>query len=212
LNRVAQPAAAAGTALLRPQPVARVGAGAMQLPRLDRRSAITLFRRAAALSVNHIDTASYHGPARANEFIRPALHPYPGGLVIITKVGYRLSERGGLVPAQAPSQLRPGVQADLRSLEIPQLPVVNLRLEDPPGAIDPERVNFDDQLAEMAARRDEGLGQAAATTANPAKRAMNASWCRRFPNHRSLADLAGSQTTPPVANQPQEVQVARSLV
>jgi hypothetical protein len=134
--------------------------------------------------------------------------------VIVTKVGYRLSERGGLVPAQAPSQLRPGVEADLRSLGISQLPVVNLRLEDPPGAIDPERVNFDDQLAEMAARRDEGLGQAVATTpsANPEKRAMNASWCRRFPNHRSLADLAGSQTTPPVANRPQEVQVARSLV
>jgi hypothetical protein len=42
--------------------------------------------------------------------------------------------------------------------------------------------------------------------------AMNTSWWPAVANHRSLAELAGSQNTPPVANRPQEVKVARSLV
>jgi pyridoxine 4-dehydrogenase len=115
-----------------------VGIGAMQRPRLDRRTAITLLCRAFALGVNHIDSPGCHGPARVSEFISAARHPYPEGLVIATSVGCPPSEQGGLVPASAPSQLRMG-EADLRSLGISQQPVVNLRLEDPPGATDPER-------------------------------------------------------------------------
>jgi len=39
--------------------------------------------------VNHIDTSDYYGPHVTNQIIKKALHPYPAGLVIVTKVGVR---------------------------------------------------------------------------------------------------------------------------
>ncbi len=39
--------------------------------------------------MNHIDTSDYYGPHVTNQLIKKALHPYPDGLVIVTKVGAR---------------------------------------------------------------------------------------------------------------------------
>src|SRR5216684_4765219 len=71
---------------LGPVTVSRMGFGAMQLPGpgvfgppRDRGEAIAILRRAAALGVDHIDTAQYYGPDVANELIRAALYPYPRG-------------------------------------------------------------------------------------------------------------------------------------
>ncbi len=66
---------------------------------------------------------------------------------------------GRLVPAQRPEQLRASVAANLTSLGIEQLAVVNLRrLDIPPGlqAEGDQRVDLDSQLAELMALRDEG--------------------------------------------------------
>ncbi|EUA37185.1 aldo/keto reductase family protein [Mycobacterium avium subsp. avium 2285 (R)] len=45
-------------------PVARVGYGAMQLFDTSPDEAAAVLRRAVELGVNHIDTASFYGPAR----------------------------------------------------------------------------------------------------------------------------------------------------
>src|SRR5699024_6693870 len=83
-----------GTAILAGRRVNRVGFGASQLPGpgvmgppRDRKTALTVLRRAIELGVNHIDTAQFYGPDVANELIREALHPYPENLVLVTKVG-----------------------------------------------------------------------------------------------------------------------------
>jgi len=39
--------------------------------------------------VNHIDTSDFYGPHVTNQIIRQALHPFPTGLVIVTKLGAR---------------------------------------------------------------------------------------------------------------------------
>ena len=39
--------------------------------------------------MNHIDTSDYYGPHVTNQIIKRALHPYPDGLVIVTKLGDR---------------------------------------------------------------------------------------------------------------------------
>jgi pyridoxine 4-dehydrogenase len=77
----------------------RMGYGAMQLagpqvwgPPRDMDGAIAVLREAVAVGVNHIDTSDYYGPYVTNQIIRQALHPYPGDLVIITKVGARRGE------------------------------------------------------------------------------------------------------------------------
>src|SRR6266567_3670586 len=143
--------------------VSRVGFGAMQLPGprvfgppRDREEALAVLRRAVELGVNHIDTAQYYGPDVANELIHEALHPYPDDLVLVSKVGAARDAEGGWLPAQRPEQLREGVEANLRSLAIERLDVVNLRLI---GEEEGERgpaVPLEDQLAIMVELRAEG--------------------------------------------------------
>lgn len=149
-----------GTSILAGRPVARIGFGAMRLPGpgvwgppRDPATALRVLRRAVELGVNHIDTAEYYGPRVANELIRAALQPYPRDLVLVSKVGADRDPGGGWISAQRPDQLRAGVEANLTTLSVGQLDVVNLRLL-PPGEVD--GIDLDDQLAEMVALRDEG--------------------------------------------------------
>ena len=101
--------------------------------------------------MNHVDTAQFYGPNVANELIREALSPYPDDLVIVSKVGAARDGRGQWHAAQRPEQLRAGVQANLESLGLEQVPVVNLRRH-------PESdVSLTEQLDAMEALRQEGL-------------------------------------------------------
>ena len=146
------------TVLLGGRPVHRMGFGAMQLPGPgvfgppeDRAGALAVLRRAVAGGVDHIDTAQFYGPDVANALIREALHPYPDQLVLVSKVGAARDDRGQWLPAQRPDQLRAGVQANLASLGVDRVPVVNLRRH-------PESdVPFAEQIDSMVALRDEGL-------------------------------------------------------
>ena len=154
-----------GSAILAGRPVARIGYGAMQLPGpgvlgppRDRAVALAVLRRAVELGVNQIDTAQYYGPDVANELIHAALHPYPEDLVLVTKVGAERDRQGRWISAQRPLELRAGVEANLRSLEVERMDVVNLRLLGAErganeGAM---RVDLESQLAEMIALRAEG--------------------------------------------------------
>jgi pyridoxine 4-dehydrogenase len=144
--------------LLAHRPVGRMGFGAMQLPGpgvfgppRDRNEALAVLRRAVTAGVNHIDTAQFYGPDVANDLIHEALHPYPDELVLVSKVGAARDDEGHWVGAQRPEQLRAGVEANLRSLELDQVPVVNLRRHPDSD------VPFAEQLEAMAALRDEGL-------------------------------------------------------
>jgi pyridoxine 4-dehydrogenase len=151
-----------GVASLAGRRVARIGFGAMQLPGprvsgppRDRDTALAVLRRAVELGVNHIDTAQYYGPDVANELIYSALQPYAEDLVLVSKVGAERDDQGSWRPAQRPEQLRVGVEANLRSLAVEQVDVVNLRLLDADHA-GGQGVDLDSQLAEMVALRDEG--------------------------------------------------------
>ncbi len=86
-----------------------------------------MLRRAVDAGVDHIDTAQFYGPDVANELIHAALHPYPAELVLVSKVGAARDGQAQWLPAQRPEELRAGVEANLRSLELDQVPVVNLR-------------------------------------------------------------------------------------
>ncbi|MBI1751404.1 MAG: oxidoreductase [Acidobacteria bacterium] len=120
-----------GTALT----VDRMGYGAMQLagpqafgPPRNRAAAVAVLKEAVASGVNHIDTSDYYGPHVTNEIIREALHPYPEGLTLVTKVGGRRGKGGSWLPAQSARELRQAVHDNLRNLGLEALDVVNLRL------------------------------------------------------------------------------------
>ncbi|MUL49280.1 oxidoreductase [Mycobacterium sp. CBMA293] len=148
--------------------VHRVGFGAMQLPGpgvfgppRDHEQAVAVLQRAVELGVNHIDTAQFYGPNVANQLIREALHPYPQGLALVSKVGARRDETGNWLPAQQPDELRAAIEQNLETLGTDRLAAVNLRVMSPegdpsaPGEVDREL--FDRQLTAMIEARDEGL-------------------------------------------------------
>jgi aryl-alcohol dehydrogenase-like predicted oxidoreductase len=148
-----------GTAKLAGRTVARIGFGAMQLERkaVGRAMAVAILRQAVGAGVNHIDTAHFYGSA--NAVIRDALAPYPDELVLVTKVGAVRDADGKLVAAQRPEQLRDQIEANLATLGAEQVGVVNLRrLDAQPGLIaeGDQKVDPDDQLAELAALRNAG--------------------------------------------------------
>jgi pyridoxine 4-dehydrogenase len=138
----------------------RVGYGAMQLagdgvfgPPRDRDEAIAVLRAAVDAGVDHIDTAQYYGPGVVNELIREALHPYPDGLALVSKVAARRDESGAVLPYDDPDQLRAGIEDNLATLGVGQLTAVNLRVMD--NAAPDAR--FVDQLGALTTARDEGL-------------------------------------------------------
>lgn len=123
-----------GTFKLGDRAVRRLGYGAMQLagagafgPPKDRGAALAVLREAVDLGVNHIDTADFYGPHLVNQMIREALHPYPGGLVIATKIGAKRGTDGSWSRAFSRDELVQAVHDNLRHLGLDVLDIVNLR-------------------------------------------------------------------------------------
>lgn len=152
----------ASTVPLAGRDVARIGYGAMQLTHgghVAPEDAVAVLRLAAGSGATHLDTAYFYGAGACNELIREALAPYPDDLVIATKVGADNAANGGLVPAQRPAELRRQVEVNLAGLGVDRLDLVYLRrLDFAPGIIaeGEQKVDLEDQLAELAALREEG--------------------------------------------------------
>jgi pyridoxine 4-dehydrogenase len=102
------------------------GPGVFGPPR-DPAAALAVLREAVASGVDHIDTSDFYGPHVTNRLIRQALHPYPGDLVIVTKIGARRGADGSWNPAFSPEELTAAVHDNLRNLGLDALEVVNLR-------------------------------------------------------------------------------------
>jgi pyridoxine 4-dehydrogenase len=148
----------AGTSLT----VNRIGYGAMQLagpgvwgPPKDPDGAVGVLREAVAAGVNHIDTSDFYGPHVTNQIIRKALHPYPKGLVIVTKLGGRRPPDKSWQPAISAPELTAGVHDNLRNLGLEALDIVNYRRMG--SGHGPEEGSVAEQVAVLAALRSKGL-------------------------------------------------------
>jgi pyridoxine 4-dehydrogenase len=150
----------------------RMGYGAMQLagpevwgPPQDVDAAIAVLREAIAAGVNHIDTSDYYGPHVTNQIIRKALHPYPAGLVIVTKLGARRGEDKSWIPALSRGELIDGVHDNLRNLAVDRLDVVNLRVG---GFLEPSEGSIEKPLIVLAElKRQELIGHIGLSNITP---------------------------------------------
>ncbi|MFI5931809.1 aldo/keto reductase family oxidoreductase [Actinoplanes sp. NPDC051494] len=131
-----------GTWTLGDLTVTRFGYGAMQLagpwvvgPPADHQGAVAVLREAVDQGITHIDTSDAYGPHVTNQLIREALHPYPEGLHVVTKVGANRDEQGGWPTARDPESLRRQVHQNLDNLGLDTLDVVNLRLGNAEGPV-----------------------------------------------------------------------------
>jgi pyridoxine 4-dehydrogenase len=142
--------------------VQRIGYGAMQLagpgvwgPPKDPECAVAILREAVEAGVNHIDTSDFYGPHVTNQIIRQALHPYPAGLVIVTKLGARRPPDKSWQPAISPEDLTAGVQDNLRNLGLDALDIVNYRAM---GSIHgPKEGSIAEQVTVLTDLRRKGL-------------------------------------------------------
>ena len=139
----------------------RMGYGAMQLagpgvwgPPRDVNAAIAVLREAVESGVNHIDTSDYYGPHVTNQLIKQALHPYPDGLVIVTKVGARRGPDKSWIHALSRQELIDGVHDNLRNLGLDHIDVVNLRVG---GIAEPSEGSIEEPLTVLAELKRQGL-------------------------------------------------------
>ena len=141
--------------------VNRMGYGAMQLagpqvfgPPRDTDEAVAVLREAVESGVNHIDTSDYYGPRVTNQIIKRALHPYPRGLVIVTKLGARRGADASWIPALSRQELIDGALDNLTNLGVDALDVVNLRVG---GFTEPSDGSIEEPLTVLAELKGQGL-------------------------------------------------------
>jgi pyridoxine 4-dehydrogenase len=154
-------AESSGRFLLGDREVNRLGYGGMKLtgprvtgPPADRDAALATLRRAVELGVEHLETSDHYGPHVVNELVREALHPYPGNLVIVAKVGARRTPDGGWLEALEPSDLRRAVEENLDQLGLDALDVVTLRM---PGMAEAQEGSLARPFEALVALQQEGL-------------------------------------------------------
>jgi aryl-alcohol dehydrogenase-like predicted oxidoreductase len=136
--------------------VHRLGFGAMRItgdgiwgPPADRDECIRVLRRCLDLGIDLIDTADSYGPHVSEELIAEALHPYPDGLVIATKGGFRRPGPGRWEEDGRPEHLREACEGSLRRLRVERIDLYQLHRIDP-------KVPVEDQLGTMKALQEEG--------------------------------------------------------
>jgi pyridoxine 4-dehydrogenase len=139
----------------------RMGYGAMQLagpgvwgPPRDPDAAVAVLREAIAADVNHIDTSDFYGPHVTNQIIKRALHPYPDGLVIVTKVGARRGADKSWIHALSRQELIDSVHDNLRNLAVQSLDVVNLRVGE---VTEPSEGSIEEPLSVLIELKRQGL-------------------------------------------------------
>ena len=123
-------------------------------PPRDVDAAIAVLREAVASGVNHIDTSDYYGPYVTNQIIKRALHPYPDGLVIVTKVGARRGADKSWLHALSRQELIDAVHDNLRNLGVESLDVINLRVG---GMMEPTAGSIEEPLTVLAELNRQGL-------------------------------------------------------
>ena len=136
--------------------VHRVGFGAMRLtgegiwgPPKDRKASLAVLRRAVELEVKFIDTADSYGPYVSEELIAEALVPYPKGLVVATKGGWKRPGPNQWTHDATPDHLRQAVEGSLKRLKLDCIDVYQLHAPDPV-------VPFEASVETLAKLRNEG--------------------------------------------------------
>ena len=141
--------------------VHRMGYGAMQLagpgvfgPPRDPAAALAVLREAVRAGVDHLDTSDFYGPHVTNQLIKEALHPYPRGLTIVTKVGNRRTPDKAWPPALSSAELVSAIHDNLKNLGLEAIDLVHLRVGDPHR---PTTASIAEPLRVLVELRNQGL-------------------------------------------------------
>ena len=131
-----------------PLKVNRFGFGTMRLtgqgiwgePK-NRPEALQILKQCIHSGIQFLDTADYYGDDVTNRLIAEALYPYPGNLVICTKVGCTRKPDKSWIPFSRPEQLRISLERNLRTLKLDRMTLVHFRVL--PGNVVPFKESMD---------------------------------------------------------------------
>src|SRR5690242_4256082 len=102
--------------------VSALGLGCMGMsygygPAGDKQEMIALLRKAVERGVTFFDTAEVYGPFKNEELVGEALAPVRDQVVIATKFGFKISEKGEQIGVDSrPEHIREVADASLRRL------------------------------------------------------------------------------------------------
>jgi pyridoxine 4-dehydrogenase len=140
-----------------PLTVNRLGYGTMRLTGEgiygeppNRPGALAILKQTIKSGINFLDTADYYGEDVTNRLIAEALHPYPAGLIICTKVGGARKPDKSWIAFNRPENLRSSIENNLRTLKLEQISLVHFRVINGSG------VPFKESMDAMFAMQKEG--------------------------------------------------------
>jgi aryl-alcohol dehydrogenase-like predicted oxidoreductase len=124
-----------GASTTHPLTVHRLGYGTMRLTGdfiygepANRPQALQILKETVTNGINFLDTADYYGEDVTNRLIAEALYPYPGDLVICTKVGATRKPDKGWYAFNKPNELRRSIERNLATLKTDQIQLVHFRI------------------------------------------------------------------------------------
>src|SRR5262252_4319180 len=82
----------------------------------DRQEMVSLIRSAVERGVTFFDTAQIYGPFTNEELVGEALAPFHGRVIIATKFGFRVDDRGQQVTDSRPEQVKQSAEGSLKRL------------------------------------------------------------------------------------------------
>lgn len=140
-----------------------------------RETSLAVARRAVELGVTLIDTAYMYGGGANEALLAEALHPYPDGLLITTKVGVARSGSSGEWKLDGrPAVLRDQVEQALRRLRVERIELLQLHRIDPDTPLAEQAGALRDLQAEGKIGRI-GLSEVTADELNQARQIVEVS-------------------------------------
>lgn len=166
-------------------PVSRIGFGAMRLTddtgdgthegaqiwraSADPAEAVAVLRRVVDLGVQLIDTADAYALGENEELLARALHPYPEGVVIATKVANLRPSPTEWVPLGHPAYLKQQTELSLRRLRVDAIDLLQLHRLDPAYPV-ADQVGAIAELREQGKVRHIGLSEVSVDELEEARR------------------------------------------
>jgi len=103
--------------------VSAIGLGCMGMshgygPAADKKEMVALIRKAVERGITFFDTAQVYGPFTNEELVGEALAPFHGQVIIATKFGINLDNRGQQVVDSQPEYIKQSAEDSLRRLKV----------------------------------------------------------------------------------------------
>lgn len=129
----------------------------------DERESIATLHRAIELGVTFFDTAEAYGPYTNEELLGRALQGRRDGVIVATKFGFRLGEKGVSGVDSRPEHVREAVEGSLRRLQTDRIDLLYQHRVDPSVPIE-ETVGAMSELVREGKVRFLGLSEAGEKT------------------------------------------------